>query len=302
MIHKRISEGLVLCLMLMGSVRVSATASFPASSRGDSVVIGESEVVLRNILAKAEREKIGLLPFGRIIQWSGEQLLGRPYAAGLLDQPGSERLILSLESFDCVLLVETVVALSRMIALEENQFQDFAAQVRSLRYRRGTVDGYCSRLHYFTEWIEDNELAGVVHNITGNLGGINESKNLNFMTAHRSSYSKMELDDVFSCIVDMEARYVSADHVYIPEDRIDRTYSELQAGDIIATSTKIEGLDVTHTGFAYAQPDGGIGFLHASSSGEVKISDDLQQYVQSNRSQRGLVVVRPLDPRDQSSN
>jgi hypothetical protein len=39
--------------------------------------------------------------------------------------------------------------------------------------------------------------------------------------------------------------------------------------------------------------------MHASlSSNEVKISDDLASYVQGISSQVGIVVARPLDPRE----
>ena len=76
-------------------------------------------------------------------------------------------------------------------------------------------------------------------------------------------------------------------------------YDHLRPGDIIATATHIKGLDVTHSGLAYANDNGSIGFLHASSSsGGVKVSPDLQRYVENISIQIGIVVARPTDPRE----
>ena len=95
----------------------------------------------------------------------------------------------------------------------------------------------------------------------------------------------------------MEHRRADLEHYTIAQDRIRAVYDRLRPGDIIATSTHIEGLDVTHTGLVYAHGGGGIGFLHASTSGGVKVSPDLQDYIQNNKVQIGIVVARPVDPR-----
>jgi hypothetical protein len=70
-------------------------------------------------------------------------------------------------------------------------------------------------------------------------------------------------------------------------------YDRLNAGDIIALVTNIEGLDVTHTGLVYDDGNGGKGLLHASTSGGVIVSPDLQRYVTNNRRQIGILVARP---------
>ena len=72
-------------------------------------------------------------------------------------------------------------------------------------------------------------------------------------------------------------------------------YDRLQAGDIVATATHIDGLDVTHTGLVYDNGDGTRGLLHASTSGGVKVSPDLQSYVQGVDSQIGIIVARPQE-------
>jgi hypothetical protein len=44
----------------------------------------------------------------------------------------------------------------------------------------------------------------------------------------------------------------------------------------VAISTAIPGLDVTHTGFIEHRADGGVGIIHASPTGTVTPSADLQ--------------------------
>lgn len=95
----------------------------------------------------------------------------------------------------------------------------------------------------------------------------------------------------------MEQRLADLDFIYIPTDKIKQAYSKMQPGDIVAIATKIEGLDFTHTGLVYRNADRSIALIHASPSGAVKISPDLQTYVKQVKDQAGIVLVRPVDPR-----
>lgn len=259
----------------------------------------ETMAVFRRILNDAAAQGVAERPYGEIVQWVGEQLLGQPYVAGMLDAPESETLVVDLTAFDCVLYIENVLSLSRMIALGETDYQAYADGVRTLRYRDGDLDGYCSRLHYFSDWIRDNARRGTLDNITAAIGGEAFEKRLTFMGEHRDAYPRMASDSTYACILDMEASLAGAELFYIPQNRIAGAYDGMQAGDIIATATRIGGLDVTHTGFVH-KTAAHTGFMHASlSSDEVKISDDLASYVQGISSQIGVVVVRPLDPRQE---
>ena len=65
------------------------------------------------------------------------------------------------------------------------------------------------------------------------------------------------------------------------------------SGTDLGTTTDIDGLDVTHTGFVF-KDDTRTGFLHASITGEVKVSDDLADYINGNAVQTGIIVARPL--------
>ena len=254
--------------------------------------------LFEEVMDAARAERLHERPIGEIMVAVGEQFEGMPYAAGMLDEPAEEQLICTLNAFDCVTFVETALAMARVIQAQDYSYDAFARHVRDTRYRDGEMDGYCSRMHYFTEWIADNEARGSVRNVTREAGGVRFDKQIDFMTKHRSSYPRLvAADSLFACIREMEAGLAGMELYYIPQDRISRAYDRLQAGDIIATATDIRGLDVTHTGLVYANPDGTKGFLHASTSGGVKVSPDLQRYVQNVDRQIGIIVARPLERR-----
>src|SRR5690606_12471803 len=99
-----------------------------------------------------------------------------PYVAHTLEVPGPERLVINLRGLDCVSFVENTLALSRLVRAGVSDFEAFQAEIRALRYRDGAIDGYPSRLHYFTEWIADNERMGRVRDVTPELGGVRDSE------------------------------------------------------------------------------------------------------------------------------
>ena len=235
--------------------------------------------------------------FGLLVQAVGRQLLRAPYVAGMLDAGEDETLVADLTAFDCVHYVENVLALARGIAVGDTSFATYLANLEALRYRGGEMDGYCSRLHYFTDWIRDNERRGHVVDVTEDAGGVRYAKTIDFMSTHRDSYPRLASDAVYACVVDVERGLRDHALFYIPKAEIAEHYDALRPGDVIATATNIGGLDVTHTGFVYRTADGGTAFLNASLSGEVKIAPDLATYVQGVRAQTGILVARPVDPR-----
>jgi hypothetical protein len=120
------------------------------------------------------------------------------------------------------------------------------------------------------------------------------------MTTHRQSSPQLVSDNAtFQCIVQQETQLDRLTIDYIPTNQIRHLYSQLQPGDIIAVATNIPGLDVTHTGLVYRQPNGTIGFIHASPAGQVTIARDLERYISRVDRAIGILVARPTDPRQQ---
>ncbi|MEO0949274.1 MAG: N-acetylmuramoyl-L-alanine amidase-like domain-containing protein [Cyanobacteria bacterium J06641_5] len=235
-------------------------------------------------------------PLGDTVQTLAEQLLGADYQGGLLDRFDDERLVISLYDFDCVLFVETALALGQGAIARDVSYDNFVQRVETLRYRDGQLTDYCSRLHYFTDWIADNAARGNIRPLTLELGGVAQDKPLTFMSGHRHLYKHLANSDRnFACIQAMEARIAEGLTVdYVPTEKISGLYDRLQAGDIIAVATDISGLDVTHSGLVYRHEDGRIGFIHASPAGKTVIAQDLQTYVERIDRAIGIMVARPL--------
>lgn len=266
----------------------------PASPLFTSLSVDDADR-FQSIMQTAQRQSLAQRPMGDIMQAIAQQLVGSPYREHLLDQTPQETLVTSLTQFDCVLFVETVLALSRSIALQDATPATFAAHLEDQRYYQGRLQDYCSRLHYWSEWMADNQARGTVRNITADLGGESLPKTLNFMTRYRASYPRLVRDDAaFACIQRMEARAQQIPIAYIPTRQIATVYPQLQPGDIVAIATNIPGLDVTHTGLVYRDPQGRVGLIHASPAGAVVIAPDLQTYTSRVDSAIGIMVARPV--------
>jgi len=251
--------------------------------------------LFEQVMAHAKENKFSGQPLGMVVQEVGEWFMDIPYVAGSLDENENERLVIKLDGFDCVTFVESTLALSRTIIDESYSFESFKKNIIEQRYRASSVDGYCSRLHYFSEWIYRNEEKGSVENITEALGGVRLEKTLNFMSTHRESYPQLaSSDSLFSELIDVENSLADLDLFYIPQDGIRDVYHLLQQGDIIALATDINGLDVVHTGFVHKSEEGATGLMHASTTKGVTVSPDLQDYVENNKRQIGILVARPI--------
>jgi hypothetical protein len=81
----------------------------------------------------------------------------------------------------------------------------------------------------------------------------------------------------------------------IGKDNVNQQKTRIKNGDIIAFTTKDEGLDVAHVGFAIWQGKN-LHLLHASSkeSAVVISKKTLASYLKSNKKFTGIIVARPL--------
>ncbi|HXG01241.1 MAG TPA: N-acetylmuramoyl-L-alanine amidase-like domain-containing protein [Bacteroidota bacterium] len=253
----------------------------------------------REIL-KATFERAGSLglsgkPIGEVVAAIGLSFLGAPYAAHTLEVPGPERLVVNLREFDCVTFVESVLAIARCITQGTMSWDEFTRQLTLIRYRDGEIAGYPSRLHYFSDWIDNNERKRVVRNVTQELGGVVLAKTINYMTAHRTAYRQLADDEVFARVRLTEEQLNTRVRYYLPKHRVDKVSNRLLDGDVIAITTSIEGLDVAHTGFA-CRRQGVLRFLHAPlSGGTIQLSKrSLASYLAQHPGRTGIMIARPV--------
>ncbi len=224
----------------------------------------------------------------------GKTFIGSPYVARTLEINEEESLVVNLREFDCTTYVENVLVFSLMLRKEEHEFEAFASLLQNLRYREGDLDGYASRLHYFTDWIANNEAKGLVTDITREIGGAPQQKTIDFMSTHRELYPMLKSDQNFELIKSTEASLNTRTTYVLGVNQIRAAESKIWDGDIIALATSIEGLDVTHTGFALHK-NGRLHLLHASSSGSVEITEKpLVDYLNGIKNNSGIIVARPL--------
>jgi hypothetical protein len=225
--------------------------------------------------------------------------LGRPYVASTLEKE-PEQLIVNLREFDCTTFVETVLALSRTVGNSENPtFEDFCEQLRQIRYRNGIVRNYTDRLHYFTDWIYENEKNGFVHDVTKKAGGKPYRLDLNFMSSHPDRYPQLKSNSGFTEVLRRKECEISERNGYsmIVESGINTCENDVvQNGDIVCFVTDIEGLDVTHVGFVYNHT-GQLTFIHASSLAKKIIINPqpVRKYVEQSRHTKGIMILRPQD-------
>ena len=152
-------------------------------------------------------------------------------------------------------------------------------------------------MHYFTEWIRDNSEKGLVEDVTREIGGIRIEKPLNFMGTHPGSYPALDSNANLGKIRRIEDSLSSIPYYYLPQDSLSTREHLIEEGDIIALSTDISGLDVTHTGIAVRMSDGRIHLLHASTRGQVMVTaEPLQDYLKKIKRNTGIIVARPLVP------
>jgi hypothetical protein len=232
--------------------------------------------------------------FGKALVAVGKTFIGVPYVAKTLEVGETETLVINLQGLDCTTYVENVLAFSILLRDGKADFDSFANTLKTIRYKDGKLNGYGSRLHYFTEWVRNNEQKGLLKDITAEVGGIEVKKDINFMGAHRDLYPFLKDDDNYEKILATETELAKETFCYLPQDQIEANEHLIQTGDIIALATSIKGLDVTHTGIATREKDGRIHLLHASTgSMEVEVSElPLADYLKRIKSNIGIMVAR----------
>ena len=284
-------QRLLLALALVGAAAAPA-AAIPRPLPPD-------EARFADFAAGISREG-GMAP---LVARVARTFVGRPYVANTLNEPkpasdDAEPLTCRLDAFDCVTLVESSVAIARAISAEHADWRGFQVELERLRYRDGKRAGYASRLHYFSEWIADNERRGNLVDMTPSLGGQPDPRPIRFMTAHRSAYKKLASDEVFAAISQTEQAISRLPRHVIPRDRVARILPLVQSGDIIAFATDIEGLDVVHTALIERLPDGAVHILHAPEPGQVVTVSrmPLTEYLTRFKHHVGVMIARPLAP------
>ena len=235
------------------------------------------------------------MSFGDLVIEIGRRFLHAPYKTGTLEAGGKEKLVVNFTQFDCFTFLEAVLALAKCAIQWRITVVEFRRMLQFIRYHHGIIAGYSSRLHYFTDWLRDNERKKIIKDITRRLGGEPRRKKINYMTTHRASYPELKNENEFQKMLIVEKNLSRKTFCVIKKNKVNRQKGNIKTGDIVAFVTEREGLDVVHVGFALWQGKN-LHLLHASSKeGGVVISKKpLVTYLKQNKKFTGIIVAHPL--------
>lgn len=274
----------------------------------EKVTVGDWPVEDWNVFQSTVRwgqvTRIDTLSFGDAVAVVGRRFVGTAYVPGTLEVEGPEQIVVNFQGLDCVTFVENALALTRFIREDgqrlladrrtaEARYETLLAEYR---YRSGRLDGYPSRLHYFSEWLADNARRGLLVSVGPQLGAIPDPEPIDFMSTHADAYRQLADTTVLRMTRQTEARLAEVERLYVPESRIAEVADGIRNGDVIAATSTVPGLDIAHTGLAL-WVDGTLHLLHAPLVGEaVQISEvPLAERILRIESQDGIMVARPQE-------
>jgi len=214
-----------------------------------------------------------------------------------------EKLRVELSRFECVTFIESSLAVARCGFRREPTASCFERELVASRYRGGALSGYASRLHYFDDWIDDNEARKRLRNLTPELGGEPLNRSYFHITSRvlaRSPPSNVSKEALAALTRELEAtesRLSGVPHLVLSRERAPRVLGQLEDGDLVAFVRERSGLLIHHAGFIY-RVRGKPRLLHASSYHQrvVLTSDDVTSYLLRRPERRGVLVARPLSP------
>lgn len=243
----------------------------------------------------ADGTKSGLKKPNELMSFYAHKLIGRPYVAHTLEAE-TEKLTINIDELDCTTFVESLYALTRTTLNQRQSWRDYANQLESVRYHRGTIRDYSSRLHYISDWIIDNNSRGNLVEITADLPRVAyKVKTIDYMSSHRDQYPQLADSAVFEKIRDFERGFCNHRFPYIKKESLDAKdiVEELESGDIVAITTKTPGLDVSHLGII-EKKDKTLFLLDASSTGKkVQLeTTDLKEMLRMQKNVYGIRVFR----------
>ncbi len=230
----------------------------------------------------------------------GIGMLDVPYVANTLDQNETEELVVNCDEVDCTTFVEYALAMV-LSPTESGEIleSDFIDNVQRIRYRDGKIDGYTSRLHYMTDWIDNGIRNGFLEDVTAAKSPYVQTVTVNYMTTHPAQYKQLaNSKENVEKMKQIEAELSKEEIHYVPEEELPMGgLPWIKSGDIIAITTNTPGLDIAHMGIAF-YVKGTLSLLHASTvSKKVVVSKlALAQLLKDSNSWTGIRVIRARKP------
>lgn len=204
---------------------------------------------------------------GKRIDTLSRNFLGHPYQVNPLigSADTAEIFTASLDGFDCVTYIETVLALAR-----SSTVGDFIEWLRKIRYEGGRIQ-WKRRNHYSTAWIRNNRREGIVRPVSA------------------PSIRVRSVDRVLNVVAGLDARRSCVKCV--PKTEVPRLIKHLDSGDLIFFVSTRKNLDVFHAGIVVRNGKRVL-MRHASRSQGFVVEQELSEFLKANR-MAGVIVARP---------
>jgi len=200
------------------------------------------------------------------IEVISRHFLGRPYQTNPLigSADSAEVFTASIDRFDCVTYIETVVALARASTVD-----GFIEWLRKIRYERGRIQ-WDRRNHYMTLWIRNNVREGIIRRVS-------------------MAVATVSIERVLNVVPGLAPRRIRI--TCVTKRAVPRCSERLQSGDVISFVSTHKHLDVFHAGIIVRNGKG-ILMRHASRSQGGVVEQELSEFLKTNR-MAGVIVVRP---------
>ncbi len=277
---------------------VTATETADRDTEHDRSIL-QSAVYTAADSAKVE-QLLAMTPTGSSdVLFYARQFKGIPYVASTLELKDPEQLIVNTRELDCTTLVETALALALTHRESGTSFADYCRNLKKIRYRYDEMNGYLSRLHYFTWWMHDNMEKGLLEEVKDSVHfNAPITVNNNYMSQHPDKYPMLvKHPEWVDSIRTMERAQNGPDGTYLPESATGLSRQQLSAihdGDLVAIVTRKAGIDYSHLGFAVWGNDGRLHLLNASSIHHKVVEEPktLKKYLSEHPSSIGIRLFR----------
>jgi len=282
-----------ICVILFLILNYGLAALYAQQNNADRIFTPEDQRIVQETLHSFSTKSN--LPIENLIVEIGLSFLNTPYVAATLENGLDEKLVINLREFDCTTFAENCLALARTVKMGKTDFETFADQLEKIRYRDGIRNQYPSRLHYFSDWINNNHQKGFIDNQI-NAKGVKFGKDIHFMSTHPKSYQVLnDHPELITLIARQEKALTESELYYFPKEYPDNLYKYLQQGDIVGLTSAIEGLDVNHLGIIILK-DNKFHLLHASQSEKkVVVSESpLADFLKPASKNSGIIIARPV--------
>ena len=288
-------KGIIVLFSVLWMFAFCQGTQLLAQNKQDELVMQpRDKEIVEGILKKLQHDQ--KLESGLLMIKVGELLLETPYVANTLEVGGNEKMVINLRELDCTTFAENCLAFVRTVHHDNPTFQTFVDELRAIRYRDGILSEYPSRLHYFSDWIFNNDKKKTVKNISNEFGNIAFENRVNFMSNHPEDYPVLKKRPDFVQEIALQEKEISnRKKQFIPKSKFKEFESLLHDGDILGLTTSIPGMDISHVVIAIHQA-GRIHLLHASLKyKKVMISTEtVEQYLNMYKSTTGVMIARPL--------